>query len=86
MTEVIVEQPQVHEYVSVVWHRLLTAEHTKKIENIQKSSLKIILGPDYIDYPTALEWCGLTERNNRCLAFAKGERMFPLNHHHDQDV
>ena len=40
------------EYVSVVWHSLLTAEQTKKIENIQKTSLKIILGQDYIDYPT----------------------------------
>ena len=85
------------EYVSVVWHSSLTAEQTKKIENIQKTSLKIILGPDYIDYPTALEWCGLielsTRRKNRCLAFAKtslrypvGERMFPLNSHHDLNV
>ena len=76
------------EYVSVVWHSSLTAEQTKKIENIQKTSLKIILGPDYIDYPTALE---LSKRHkNRCLAFAKtslrypvGERIFPSNNHHD---
>lgn len=85
------------EYVSVVWHSSLTAEQTKKIENIQKTSLKVILGPDYIDYPTALEWCGLTElstrRRSRCLAFAKsslkypvGERMFPLNPNNDQNV
>ena len=76
---------------------MLTAEQTKKIENIQKTSRKIILGQDYIDYPTALEWCGLTElstrRKNRCLAFAKsslkypvGERLFPPNQHHDQNV
>ena len=49
------------EYVSVVWHSSLTVEQTRRIENIQKTSLKIILCQDYIDYPTALEWCGLTE-------------------------
>ena len=85
------------EYVSVVWHSSLTAEQTKKIENIQKTSLKIILGQDYIDYPTAMEWCGLIElsarRKNRCLAFAKsslnypvGQRMFPPNLNNDQNV
>ena len=85
------------EYVSVVWHSSLTVDQTRKIENIQKTSLKIILGQDYIDYPTALEWCGLTElsvrRQNRCLAYAKtslkypvGQRMFPLNQQQDQNV
>ena len=85
------------EYVSVVWHSSLTVEQTKKIENIQKTSLKIILGEDYIDYPTALEWCGLSElsarRQNRCLSYAHsslkypvGARMFPLNIEHDQNV
>ena len=85
------------EYVSVVWHSSLTVEQTNKIENIQKTSLKIILGQDYIDYPTALEWCGLTElsvrRRNRCLSFAKsslkypvGERMFPRSLQHDQNI
>ena len=85
------------EYVSVVWHSSLTVDQTRKIENIQKTSLKIILGQDYIDYPTALEWCGLTElsvrRQNRCLAYAKtslkypvGQRMFPVNHQNDQNV
>ena len=63
------------EYVSVVWHSSLTQEQAQKIENIQKTNLKIILGEDYIDYPTALEWTGLKElflrRQNRCLAFAK---------------
>ena len=80
--------------MSVVWHSLLTTKQTRKIENIQKTSLKIILGPDY---PTGFQWCGLSElsprRKTRCLAFAKtslrypvGERMFPLNSHHDLNV
>ena len=85
------------EYVSVVWHSSLTLEQTKIIENIQKTSLKIILGENYVDYPTALEWTGLSElsvrRQNQCLAFAKsslkypiGSKMFPLSHEHDQNV
>ena len=85
------------EYVSVVWHSSLTVEQTNKIENIQKTSLKVILGQDYIDYPTALEWTGLLElsvrRQNRCLAFAKsslkypvGAKMFLPNPEHGQDI
>ena len=85
------------EYVSVVWHSSLTQEQAQKIENIQKTSLKIILGENYIDYPTALEWTGLKElflrRQNRCLAFAKsslkypiGANMFPSNHEHSQNI
>ena len=85
------------EYVSAVWHSSLTVEQSNKIENIQKTSLKVILGQDYLDYPTALEWTGLSElfvrRQNRCLAFAKsslkypvGAMMFPQNQEHDQDI
>ena len=32
------------EYMSVVWHSSLTSMEEKKIENIQKTSPKIILG------------------------------------------
>ena len=53
------------EYVSVVWHSSLTQEQAKKIENIKKTSLKIILGEDYSTYPTALEWGGLNKHFNR---------------------
>ena len=85
------------EYLSVVWHSSLTVQQSKKIENIQKTSLKIILGDIYIDYPAALEMCGLEElflrRQKRCLSFAKktlkypmGSDPFPLNHHHDHDA
>ena len=72
-------------------------QQSQKIENIQKTSLKIILGDIYIDYPAALEMCGLEElflrRQKRCLSFAKktlkypmGSDLFPLNHHHDHDA
>ena len=44
--------------------------------------MKIILGENYIDYFTALEWTGLKElfvrRQNRCLAFAKGSLKYPI--------
>ena len=85
------------EYVSVVWHSSLTLEQTKKIKNIQKTSLKIILGENYVDYPSALKWSRLSEifvmPQNWCLAFAKsslkypiGAKMFLLSHEHDQNV
>ena len=85
------------EYLSVVWHSSLTAQQTNKIENIQKTSLKIILGDNFIDYPAALEMTALEElsirRQKRCLAFAKnslkypvGQALFPRNHSHEQNV
>ena len=37
------------EYMSVVWHSSLTILEANKIENIQKTSLKIILGESYDD-------------------------------------
>lgn len=85
------------EYLSVVWHSSLTAHQTNKIENIQKTSLKIILGDNYVNYPAALEMSGLEElflrRQKRCLAFAKsslkypvGQTLFPLNDDHGQNI
>ena len=80
----------VAEYCSVVFHSTLTKEETYKIEKIQKTSLKVILGVMYIDYPSALEMTGLdtlaARREDRCLRFAlksvkhsKMSRIFPLN-------
>ena len=85
------------EYLSVVWHSSLTAEQTNKIENIQRTSLKIILGDNYVDYPAALEMTALDElflrRQRRCLAFSKnslkypiGQALFPRNPDHSQNV
>ena len=78
------------EYLSVVWHSSLTVAQSHKIENIQKTSLKIILGENYVDYLSSCEVTGLKmlseRRKNRCLAFAKRcltnpqtKNMFPLN-------
>ena len=78
------------EYMSALWHSGLTQEQTNKIENIQKSSLKIILQEMYIDYDIALEISGLSRlslrRQTHCLTFAKRclrnkqtAQMFPLN-------
>ena len=85
------------EYMSVVWHSSLTAAESKKIENIQKTSLKIILGDSFVDYPSSLVSTGLQElsarRESRCLSFAKRclknpltADMFPLNPEHGNAV
>ena len=80
----------VAEYCAVVFHASLTLEETEKIERIQKTCLKVILGDMYIGYSAALEMCGLQtlaeRRKRRCLDFAlkcskhpKMEKLFPLN-------
>ena len=80
----------VTEYCSVAFHHSLTTEQAHKLENIQRTCLKIILAENYISYSIALEMCGLqtlyTRREGRCLAFglksikhATNARMFPLN-------
>ena len=83
--------------MSVVWHSSLTLQQSQKIENIQKTSLKIILGDNYIDYPAASEMTAFEElsvrRQKRCLSFAKkslkypiGASLFPQSHQHDQNL
>ena len=78
------------EYCSVGYHSSLTIEQANKLEKIQKTCLKVILGDLYIDYPAALEMCGLETlascRPERCLNFAlkavkhpKNRRLFPPN-------
>ena len=49
----------------------LTAEEDHKIENIHKTSLKIILGDSFTDSPTSLIETGLKSHFEPCLAFAK---------------
>ena len=52
----------------------LTQEETRKIEMIQKTRLRVILGEMYVSYTAALEMCGLQtlaeRRQQRCLDFA----------------
>ena len=63
------------EYCAVVFHSSLTQEQSNKIENIQKTSLKIILGDNFVDYSAACEMSGLRKledrRQARLLTFAK---------------
>ena len=84
----------VTEYCAVVFHSRLTQEDSSKLERIQKTCLKVILGDLYIDYQSALELCGLhtlsERRQNRCLDFAvkclkhpRNKRIFPTNPSHN---
>ena len=47
------------EYASVCFHSSLTQEQTRKIENIQKTSLRIIYQEDYTDYESTCALAGL---------------------------
>ena len=78
------------EYCSVAYHSRLRASETNKLERIQKTCLKKILGEMYIDYESALEMCALdtlhTRRINRCLKFSlkclkhtRNQKIFPFN-------
>ena len=62
------------EYCSVAFHSSLSIQLSNKIEAIQKTSLRVILGVMYVDYQSALEMCGLdtlfTRRENKSLHFA----------------
>ena len=63
------------EYCSVAFHSSLTQEQSRKIENIQKTSLKIIFRDDYINYESACLSAGLStlfqRREDRSLTFAR---------------
>ena len=78
------------EYCSTVFHSSLSQRLSNKLENIQRTSLKVILGVMYVDYQSALEMCGLVtlheRREHRSLKFAvkctshqTNKRLFPLN-------
>ena len=80
----------VTEYCSVSFHSSLTQEQSRKLETIQRTCLKVILGEMYVSYSAALEMCGLVtlheRRQKRCLDFAlkcikhpRNNSMFPLN-------
>ena len=78
------------EYCSVVFHSALTQAQSKKIELVQSTCLKIILGSEYESYESALKICSLTplyeRRSKRMLTFALkctqdkfNKGIFPLN-------
>ena len=62
------------EYCSAVFHSSLTLRLINKIEYIQKTCLKVILGVMYVNYDSALEMTGLQKlhkrREHRGLKFA----------------
>ena len=79
----------VTEYCSTVFHSRLTDADSNKIERIQKTCLKVILGDMFIDYSSSLEMTGLDtlrdRRSKRCLNFSlksvnhpRNSRLFPL--------
>ena len=68
-----------------------------KLERIQKTCLKVILGDTYEDYQSALSTCGLKtlfeRREKRCLDFSikclkntRNQRIFPANPDHNNRV
>ena len=80
----------VAEYCSVVFHTSLTQKQCKKIESIQSTSLKIILGDDYINYENSLKITSLSSLYNRrsermtkfairCVQDKFNKHIFPLN-------
>ena len=87
----------VTEYCAVVFHSSLTQENSRKLEQIQKTCLKVILGEDYMDYESALSICGIQtladRREQRCLDFTlkctkheRNRRMFPANPQYNNRV
>ena len=78
----------VTEYCSVVFHSSLTQLQSNKIENIQKTCLKIILSDNYVSYNAALEMCNLSTLHDRrqshcrkfslkCLNNPQSRKLFP---------
>ena len=49
------------EYLSVTWHSSLTVAQSHKIENIQKTSLEVILVESYVDYPDSQQMFSLCQ-------------------------
>ena len=72
------------EYCSVLWHSTLTVDQSERIESVQKTCLKIILGSEYEGYTKALEYCGLKplseRREDRCLQFGLKCLLHPIHH------
>ena len=84
----------VAEYCSVSFHSSLTQEQSRKLEGIQRTCLKVILGDEYESYQTALKTLGLetleARRKQKCLNFAlkclkhpRNQRLFPVNHNNN---
>ena len=71
------------EYCSTVWHSTLTVEQSQNIENLQKLSLKIILGQTYQGCEDSLSKTGLDKLSDRreakCLKFGLKSLLHPVH-------
>ena len=87
----------VTEYCAVSFHSSLTGQQSDKLEKIQKTCLKVIMGEDYINYQTALDYFGLQtlsdRRLKRCLDFSlkcikhpRNKRLFRQNPNFSQKL
>ena len=84
----------VTEYCATSFHSSLTQEQSNKLESIQRTCLKVILGDMYVSYQSALEMCGLQTLYDRrqkwckdfalkCLEHPKNRRLyFTIFHYH----
>ena len=63
------------EQSAVLWHFGLSDKNRTKLERVQKSALKVILGKRYITYSDALKKLNIEtleeRRRSLCLKFAK---------------
>ena len=77
------------EYCATAFHSSLTVKQSNKLETIQKTCLRIILGEDYTSYDAALSSTGLLSLNARrekrelsfalkCAKHPTNRSMFPL--------
>ena len=71
------------EYCSTAFHSSLSQRLTNKLQTIQRTALKVILGEMYVDSEAAQEMCGLeslhTRRERRSLNFALKCTKHPTN-------
>ena len=78
------------EQSAVLWHFGLSDKNRAKLERVQKSALKVILGKRYTTYSEALEKLNIESLEDRrkslCLKFAKKclqveklKKLFPRN-------
>ena len=85
------------EYCSVSFHSSLTQQQSDKLEKIQKTCMKVILGGEYSNYQAALKYFGIQtladRRLKRCLDFSlrclkhpKNKRLFPRNPGYNERV
>ena len=67
------------EYATPVWHSSLTVKQTASLERIQKRACKIILGPCYHSYESAMETLNLTTLSDRPVSICRSFAMSLLN-------